>query len=347
MPAPVRFGVVGLDHWYSAVPLAEELAARPDVELAGIADRDLGRAEEIAARTRPGTVTSDLRQLVEDPSIDVIASFVSVDQNPEICVAAAEAGKHIVSVKPLARSLAEADAIVAAVRKAGVVFVPAESRSRTSELNRLLHRWVTGGRFGRITSASFSLSSSLPQAWPGADSPGWWTDPARAPGGGWIDHSLYQIDRMRWLLGEEVAEISGRVANLVHQGLGLEDWGHAVLRFDGGAMTSIEDTWSGPRDAWRIATSIIGTKGAVSHDTATGLLSVLDTDGEYDGWVHLAAPSDEAVGVDAILAAVTREGEPIAGVEDAWENLSACLAFYEAAASGAVVRPAHLSERSI
>ena len=347
MPTPMRFGIVGLDHWYSAVPLAEAIAARADVELAGVADRDLARAEEVAASTRPGTVTSDLAQLIEDPSIDVIASFVSVDQNPDICIAAAEAGKHIVSVKPLARSLTEADAIVRAVRKAGVVFIPGESRSRSSELNRLLHGWVSSGRLGRITSASFSLSGSLPQGWPGLETPGWWTDSARAPGGGWIDHSLYQIDRMRWLLGEEVAEIGGRVANLVHTDLDLEDYGHAVLRFEGGAMTSIEDTWSGPKGGWRIASSIIGTEGAVSVDTATGLVSVFDEGGAYDGWVHVTAPSDDSVGLDSILAAVAREGEPLAAVEDAWENLSACLAFYEAAASGSVVKPAHLAERNI
>ena len=347
MSSPVRFGIVGLDHWYSAIPLAEGLAAHPGAELVGIADLDISRAEEVAAKTGSPRVTSDLRELIADPDIDVIASFVSVDRNPEICIAAAEAGKHIVSIKPLARTLEEADAIVAAVRKAGVVFIPGESRSRSSELNQLLHKWVAGGRFGRITSASFSLSGGLPQGWPGLASPGWWADAARAPGGGWIDHSLYQIDRMRWLLGEEVAEISGRAANLVHTELAVEDYGHAILRFDGGAMTTIEDTWSGPAGGWRITTSIIGTSGAVAVDTASGLISIFDAENEYDGWIHVAAPSDDSVGIESILAAVAGEGDPIAGVEDAWENLSACLAFYEASASGSVVEPAHLRERSL
>lgn len=346
MSAPVRFGIVGLDHWYSAVPLAEALAAHPDAELAGIADLERHRAEEIGARTGAEKVTTDLSELIEDPTIDVIASFVSVDRNPEVCIAAAEAGKHIVSVKPLARTLAEADAIVAAVQAAAVVFIPGESRSRSSELNQVLHRWITGGRLGRITSASFGLSGSLPQGWPGQASPGWWADAARAPGGGWIDHSLYQIDRMRWLLGEEVAEISGRIANLVHTDLDVEDYGHAILRFEGGAMTTIEDTWSGPQGGWRITTSITGTEGALSIDTATGLISLFEVNGEHDGWVQIAAPSDDSVGVGSILAAVTRDGEPLAGVEDAWENLSACVAFYEAAASGSVAKPAHLPERN-
>jgi predicted dehydrogenase len=343
MSSPTRFGIVGLDHWYSAIPLAEALAANAATELVGIADLELARAEEVAANTGSPKVTADLYELINDPTIDVIASFVSVDQNPDICVAAADAGKHIVSVKPLARSLAEADRIVEAVRRAGVVFMPGESRSREAAQNQLLHEWVTNGRIGRVTSAAFSLSGSLPQGWPGSSDPGWWADPERAPGGGWIDHSLYQIDRMRWLLGEEVTEVSGRVANLLHPDLPVEDYGHAILRFDGGAIATVEDTWSGPKGGWRISTSIIGTKGAIHLDTSTGLIGLLETEGSFDGWLQVKSPPDHSVGIDAVLDAIAHPETVLAGVDDAWENLAVCVAFYEAAASGAVVRPAHLA----
>ena len=47
---------------------------------------------------------------------------------------------------------------------------------------------------------------------------------------------------MRWLLGEEVADVSGRVANHVHHDLSVEDYGHATLTFTGGATFSMEDT---------------------------------------------------------------------------------------------------------
>ena len=93
MSNAVRFGVVGLDHWYSAIPLAEAIAAKNDAVLVGIADRDITRAQEVAANTGNPLVTDDLHALIDDPSIDVIASFVSVDQNPDIVVAAARAGR--------------------------------------------------------------------------------------------------------------------------------------------------------------------------------------------------------------------------------------------------------------
>jgi predicted dehydrogenase len=342
MSSPIRFGVVGLDHWYSAIPLAKSIAAHPDAELVGIADLDIARAEEVAAQTGGPRVTDELHALIADDSIDVIASFVSVDQNPDIVVAAADAGKHIVSVKPLARSLEDASRIVEAVNRNGVAFIGGESRAREAGQNQLLHEWITGGRLGRITSAQFSLSGGLPMGWPGSSDPGWWADPERAPGGGWIDHSLYQIDRMRWLLGEEVAEVSGRVANLKYPNLAVEDYGHAILRFDGGAIASVEDTWSGPTGGWRIATSIVGEKGSVFLDTTTGLIGLLETEGAFDGWLQIKSPPDHTTGIDSILAAVRDPSQAIGTVEDAWENYAVCVAFYEAAASGTVVAPRHL-----
>ncbi|HEY8282271.1 MAG TPA: Gfo/Idh/MocA family oxidoreductase [Leifsonia sp.] len=342
MSSPIRFAIVGLDHWYSAIPLAEAIAADPAAELVGIADLDIARAREVAERTGAAHVTDDLQRFLTDPSVDVIASFVSVDRNPDICVAAAQAGKHIVSIKPLARTLAEADRIVEAVREAGVAFIPGESRSREAAQNQLLKSMIGEGRLGEITSASFALSGSLPQSWPGASDPGWWADPDRAPGGGWIDHSLYQIDRMRWLLGEEVTEVSGIVANLVHRELPVEDYGHAILRFEGGAAVTVEDTWSGPAGGWRIATSIVGTKGSLHLDTSTGMIGFLEVGGAFESWVQITSPADHTVGLSSILAAVADPSSALAGVEDAWNNLAVCVAFYEAAASGAAVTPRRL-----
>lgn len=346
MSDPIRFGVVGLDHWYTAIPLAEAIARHPDAELVGIADRQVERAQEVAAKTGNPAVTEDLLGLANDDRVDVVASFVSVDQNPDIVVAAATAGKHIVSVKPLALTLAEADRIRTAVQQAGVVFIPGESRSRGAAQNQWLKDFVTGGRLGRIVSAQFSLSGSLPTGWPGGPHDGgWWADPKRGPGGGWIDHALYQIDRMRWLLGEEVAEVSGRVANLVHTGLAVEDYGHAILTFDGGAIASIEDTWSGPAGGSRIATSIVGTAGSVHLDTSTGMIGILEADGTYKGWTQIVSPPDHTVGLEEILSAVREPSSAIGTVDDAWENYSAAVSFYQAAASGTVVKPVHLRDR--
>jgi predicted dehydrogenase len=334
MTAALRFGIAGLDHWYSAIPFARALASDDRVELVGITHSDVDRARAVAAEVGSPKVTDTVEELVEDPNIDVLISFVSADQNPGVCIAAANAGKHIVATKPIARTLAEADDVVKAVQRAGVVFIPGECRARESELGQLLAGWVRSGRLGTITSGSFTLSGSLPESWPGAPDAGWWVDPAKTPGGGWVDHSIYQIDRMRWLLGEQVTEVSGRVANHVHRELAVEDYGHAIVTFSGGATFSMEDTWTAPPNGSRTSMSLVGTDGAVSVDSSTGLISLSDNSGPLGGWVHAKAPSDSAVGIDSLLAAVADPSGAIATVMDGWDNLAASLAFYESASSG-------------
>jgi predicted dehydrogenase len=339
----LRIALIGLDHWYSAISLAESLARHDDIDFVGIADSNESHLREVADKVGVENITTDLMQFINDPDVDVIASFVTVDRNPEMVIAAARAGKHILSVKPLARTLEEATRIVEAVREAGVVFIPSESRSRQTEQNQHLKRIVNGGTLGKIVSGNFTLIGSLPQGWPGGPADGgWWADPARVPGGGWVDHAIYQIDRLRWLLGERVVSVSGRTANLVHTDIDVEDYGHAILEFEGGAVVSIEDTWSAPAGSWRITSVLVGTNGALNIDTLNQQMSVFRA-GDHPGWTSESAPPDNSDLVQPLIDQITGHAETSLGtVEDAWENLAISIAFYEAAASGTAVRPAQL-----
>jgi predicted dehydrogenase len=337
----LRIGIVGLDHWYTANTLAARIAAHERCELAGVADEDESHAREVAAKAGvPGVATGDARRLLEDDSIDVIASFISSEKNPAICVGAAERGKHILSIKPLATTLEDADRIVQAVRANNVKFLPAESRSRLSPHNQTLKRWFAEGRFGTLITASFSLWSTLPMRWPGDHNPGWFADPARCPGGAWIDHSIYSLDLLRWLIGEEVASIGGVVANLKFKDIPVEDYGIAHAVFEGGAIATIEDTWHRPGSAFRTAVTMVGTEGGLLQDSTTGKLALTGSFPPFTGWVHVTPEAAHADGLDHLAAIVRDEAEPVATVEDAWRNLAVCLAFYDAARKGTAVRPA-------
>jgi predicted dehydrogenase len=100
-----------------------------------------------------------------------------------------------------------------AVRQAGVHFLPSEALPRLAEQHRQIKQWVDRGAFGRLVSVSATLWAGLPQRWPDDPDPGWWADPRRTPGGGWIDHAIYDVDLLRWLLGEEVVLAAGIAAN--------------------------------------------------------------------------------------------------------------------------------------
>lgn len=343
MTSKLRFAIVGLDHWYTSNELAAQLHDHPDTELVGIADAQDGRAAEVAGSIGLTEYSTDLHKYLTDPNVDVICSFVSVDQNPQIVIAAAKAGKHILSVKPFAMTLEEGTAIVEAVREAGVIFVPAETRLRDSALHQHVKAMITAGDLGDVVSGHFTLTSSPPQNWPGAAfDGGWFADPAKAPGGAWIDHAIYKIDRLRWFLGEKVVRVSGRTANLVHKDMGVEDYGHAIVEFESGAIFAIEDTWSAPAGSWRNTAEIVGTRAVISLDSVTSEMKTYGLEGDC-GWTSKPVPAD---GFDPIASLVTAfsggDRGDLGDEVDAWENLAACLAFYESAKSGEVVEVPHL-----
>jgi predicted dehydrogenase len=341
--SPVRIAIVGLDHWYWAFGFAESAQANKDVELVAIADHQLERAREAAERFGVERATGEPRELIEDRQIDVIASFVSVDQNPAICVAAARAGKHLFSVKPLARTLPEATDILHAVREAGVLFLPAESvLFRLSAQYQQIKEWIGEGRLGRILAATYSQHAGLPQSWPGNSDSGWFIDAERGPGGGWIDHSIYHIDVLRWLLQDEIRSIGGRAGRLKYPDLPFEDYGAATIEFDSGALANVEVTWIAPPGGGRTSWSIIGTEGAVSYDSLTGRFAATGNFPPFNGWVQTAARATSNYGLEHLVACVRGEATPIATVEDAWRNLAACLAFYDAAQSGSAIAPASI-----
>ncbi|MFI6346117.1 Gfo/Idh/MocA family protein [Streptomyces sp. NPDC050560] len=328
---PLRLAVIGFDHWYAGIPFARRAAADPAVDLRGVADADPERARHVASLTGCARATGDLEELIADQEVEAVACFTSVDLSPRLCEAAARAGKHIVAVKPVAMNLADADRVVTAVEESGVVFVPSESR-RTSALAERLSALVHSGRLGELRTGTFAMNSSLPVNWPGAtDGPGWFTDPARTPGGGWIDHAVYQLDRMRWLFDSPVVDVAGTVANIAHPGLPVEDYGHAVFTLAGGQVVTVEDTWVAPRGAFTNRAHLVGSEGAVWHDTASGLLGVQEGGGE---WTFTRLPDDTFDTLDTLLGAVRHGRAPSSTVRTARDTLALCLDFYAAAGAG-------------
>jgi predicted dehydrogenase len=365
-PGPVRIGVVGLDHWYWAFSFAGAVAEHADAVIVSVMDAEPDRAELFARRYGIKRTVASIDDVIEDRAVDLIASFVSVDQNPAVCIAAAGAGKHVLSVKPLARTLGDASCIREAVRAHRIHFIPAEATWLLSDQNLQLREWIAEGRLGEILTASFSLWSSLPRSWPnegervvswpqipGADqgiswseadplatgqtgnsAPGWYVDPQRAPGGAWIDHSVYQIALLRWLLDDEVREVSGHTRRLKYHDLPVEDYGHATLQLRRGAFATIENTWTAPPGAFRFTMSLTGTNGAVSYDSITGRLALAGAFPPFTAWVQAAPRGFYSTGLDHLVAVVRNREQPVATVEDAWQTLAVCCAFYEAAQSG-------------
>jgi predicted dehydrogenase len=331
--------ILGLDHWYSAFHIAPAVAESQYTHLVAISHDDEAKAHKAAQDYGAELATTDYRAALDRPDVDMVVVLYSTDRNPAICREAAALGKHIVSVKPMALDLAAADTLVAAVRAAGVQFFPLESQRRVGAEGQRLKRWVDEGRIGQPLRFTQMLYSGLPQAWPGSQEAGWWTDPARVPGGAWLDHAIYAVDTVRWLLGSEPAAVLGTSANQRYAELGVEDFGVATYSMANGAVALIEDTWTADRGFGFSRTELFGSAGSITEDT--NLRGAIALRGDFGfGGPLLLEPKRESRSLvaDHVAAVVRGEIAPAATVDDGRANLAACLAFYQAAKAGTIIR---------
>jgi predicted dehydrogenase len=226
-----------------------------------IADVTPELAATAAERFGFETSTGDWRRIVEDPEIDIVDIATPNDQHAEMAIAAAEAGKHIICEKPLARSAAEAEPMLEAVRKAGVVNMVAFNYRRTPAV-ALAKKYIEEGAIGRV----LSFRGTYLQDW-SADpsSPLSWRFQKSVAGSGALgDIATHVIDLARYLAGE-ISSVHGVLQNYIperplQQGgvdllgtslgtadaprgpVDVDDEVHTLLRFESGAIGSIEAT---------------------------------------------------------------------------------------------------------
>jgi predicted dehydrogenase len=342
MPAdrsPLGFAVIGLDHWYSALSVAQAISTYPHAHLCCVVDANANRAQSVAQQNHARYHSTDYLEALADPEVDVIACYTSIDKSPEIYIAAAEAGKHILSIKPIAMNLEAAGRVVQAVRKAGVKYLPGASLYLFSATLQKFKEWTESGRIGQLVAGACDFHAGLPREWPDSNQPGWFVDPKRVPGGAWLDHAIYFVQAFRTLFGAEVAEAEGTIGKLKYHHLEVEDYGQATLTFTNGAIATLTSTWLGAAGASRQSTELFGTQGTLMWDSLLNKIAVAgDFGADMKGWIQLGLPEEQVTRTHLILEELIESihtgRETLYTVEDDYANLAACLAFYEAARSG-------------
>ena len=156
-------------------------------------------AAEAAQRFGFEKSSSDWRSVVEDPEIDIVDIATPNHLHAEIAIAAAAAGKHIISEKPLARSGEEAKTMYDAVKDAGIVHMVAFNYRRTPAV-ALAKKYIEEGALGEI----LNFRGTYLQDWSAdPDGPLSWRFQKKIAGSGSLgDIGTHVVDMARYLCGE-------------------------------------------------------------------------------------------------------------------------------------------------
>ena len=234
----------------------DAIGAVEGLRLSAVCDVLPDRARAVGERLGVPWFTAYEVMLREAPA-DVVTIATPSGLHSAHGALAAKAGKHVISEKPMAITLAQADALVRACDDMGVrLFVVQQNRLNPSV--QLLKRAIDGGRFGRIFVANTTVWWSRPQEYYD-HAP--WRGTWEFDGGAIMNQASHYVDLVQWLVGP-VASVMAMTATLARR-IEAEDTGVAVLRFRSGALGCIQATMlTYPRNLEGSLT-ILGERGAV------------------------------------------------------------------------------------
>ncbi len=230
----MRFAIIGVGN---IAPIhAAAIRGVPGAELVAVATRHEGRGRAFAAE-HGGVWYADYRDLLAQADADVVAICTPHDLHAPMTLAAAEAGVHVLCEKPLARNVAECDAMIAACEWAsvrlGVAF-----QSRFEPLSLRLKDALDSGRLGRLLWASANTlwyrSAEYYRSGP------WRGTWAQEGGGVLINQAIHAIDLLIWLAGLP-ERVTARTRTLNHD-IEVEDAALAILEYADGRMGLIQAT---------------------------------------------------------------------------------------------------------
>jgi len=312
--------------------------ARVDgLDLVAVADVVQARAEAAGAANGVPAFAS-LAEMMAAVDCDVVTVATPSGLHPVHGIEAARAGKHVVSEKPMAISLAGADSLIDACSDAGVrLFVV--KQNRLNPAIQLVKRAVEKGRFGRIHSANCTVRWARPQEYYD-QAP--WRGTWAMDGGAFMNQASHYVDLIQWLAGP-VASVVAMTATQERM-IEAEDSGAAVLRFQNGAIGVLDVTMLTYPKNLEGSLTILGDRGSVKiggtavNRVDTWLFEDYDDDDKLIESAATTPPTVYGFGHQGyyrnVLRVLRGEAVPDTDGREGRKSLEIILAIYESARTG-------------
>ncbi|HYD99775.1 MAG TPA: Gfo/Idh/MocA family oxidoreductase [Alphaproteobacteria bacterium] len=298
-------------------------------EVAAVMSSSAERARAFAAENGIAGAYDSVEALLADPAVDAVYISTTNELHRDQTLAAARAGKHVLCEKPLAVTLEDARAMVAACAAAGVV-MGTNHHLRNAAAQRTMREAVAAGRIGRPIAARVFHAVYLPE-----HLQGWRLTTPGAGAGVILDITVHDADTLRFILDDEPVDVVAQDQNFGMGQEGIEDGAMSVLRFRSGLIAQMHEAFTVRHAGTGL--EVHGTEGSliatnVMSQRPDGRLVLRTAAGEEA--LPLAHENLYARALRAFHAAMRGEGRPIATGEDGLRSLAVALAVQEAARTG-------------
>jgi len=235
--ARLGWGLIGASD-IARTRMVEAIRGQPNSDVVAVMSSQIARARGYAAETNIPQAYDSLDAILSDPAIDVVYISTTNELHAQQTLAAARAGKHVLCEKPLALSLDDAREMVATCQAAGIV-MGTNHHLRNAATHRTLRRLIAEGAIGTPLAARVFHAVYLPPRLQG-----WRLSKPESGAGVILDITVHDADTLRFVLDDEVAEVTALAAQ---QGLGtsgVEDAVMGVMRFHGGVLAQFHDAFT-------------------------------------------------------------------------------------------------------
>lgn len=287
---------------------------------------------------------TDYREMIEAEQPTLAAIATESGLHAEIALYCIAHDVNVIIEKPMAMSMADADAIVEAAEQYHVK-VCACHQNRFNPAVQATRKALDEGRFGKLSHGSIHVrwnrnKDYYDQApWRGT----WAQD-----GGCMMNQCIHGVDLLRWMMGDEVEEVYAQTAQQFHHYLECEDVGMAVVKFKNGAIGTIEGTTNVYPKNLEETLYLFGETGTVKiGGTSTNNIDVWDfadrqpEDEELKG-LQEATSNVYGNGHSSLYAnmidAIQRDQRPYVDAVAGRNALEMVLAIYQSAADGVPIK---------
>jgi 1,5-anhydro-D-fructose reductase (1,5-anhydro-D-mannitol-forming) len=328
-PHTLNWGLIGASD-IAQTRMIPAIRSQADAAVSAVLSSSAERAKSYAEENQIPKPYHDLDEFLQDPEIDVVYISTTNELHAFQAIAAAKAGKHVLSDKPLALTLADAQAMVSAANDQGVVF-GTNHHLRNAITHRTMRQLIKEGVIGKPLAARVFHAVYLPPRLQG-----WRVSRPEAGGGVILDITVHDADTLHFLLDDDVQDVIARSAQ---QGLGqgeLEDAVMGVMYFRNGTLAMFHDAFTIKHA--QTGVEVHGTEGSlIAKNVMTqdpvgevylsknGVTSEVTLGSREDLYIHIVRHFNDAV---------QGRGQPFVSGEDGIRSLAVGLAVQESAKTG-------------
>jgi len=335
----VGVGIIGSA--FSSNTHAEAFREVPEAKVLAACSSQKEHVEDFARKWDVPAAVTDYRRLLERKDIDAVVVGIPNDLHREVVVAAAQAGKHVILEKPIAHTLADADAMIDACRKGKTRLMYAETICFSPKYARA-KKLVEEGAIGKL----YMVKQGEKHSGPHSD---WFYDVKRSGGGAMMDMGCHGIEWARWMYGKpKPRSVTAHCQRVLHTGRTQgDDNSVVILEFESGGIAVIEDSWA-KQGGMDDRTELHGTEGVIYCDLLRGSSMetysqkgygyAVEKAGATQGWTFTAFEEAYLYGfvheMRHFIQCVISDRTPQETGEDGRATLEIIYAAYESAGSG-------------